>query len=165
MRAGLLTAVLLLAACTGASPPSPTPEPVRILADGLGAAFQEPFTVAARTDETEWLRLWQSFDRGAAQPEVDLSREMVIYLGMAGSSSCPEAFSHLVVDDEAARVYGEWQGRSGTVACTDDLQSQGVLLAVRRDVLPQSDFVLSLRESLLCADCPEHQDQIVVPNS
>lgn len=165
MRAVLL-AVLLLAACTGASPsPAPTPEPVRILADGLSVAFGEPFSVAVANDETEWLRLWQGFDRGADQPEVDLSREMLIYLGMAGSSSCPEAFSHLVVDAEAARVYGEWQGRAGNVACTDDLQGQGVLLAVSREVLPQSDFVLTLREALLCGDCPEHPDQIVVPNS
>ena len=85
MRAGPLLAVLLLAACGGASPSlSPPAEPVRVLADGLSIAFAEPFSVSAATDETEYTRLWQSVDQGPDAPAVDLATEMVIYLGMAG---------------------------------------------------------------------------------
>ncbi len=163
MRAGPLLAVLLLAACTGASPSlSPPAEPVRVLADGLSIAFSEPFSVTAATDETEYTRLWQSVDRGPVAPDVDLATEIVIFLGMAGSSSCPEEFGRLVVDIDAALVFGEWQGQPPNVPCTDDLQSQGVMLAVSRAELPQSEFVLQLREELVCPDCPEHPDQVVV---
>ena len=163
MRAGPLLAVLLLAACGGASPSiSPPAEPVRVLADELSIAFAEPFSVSAATDATEYTRLWQRVDRGPDAPTVDLQTEMVIYLGMAGSSSCPEAFARLVVDVDAALVFGEWQGPPGNVPCTDDLQSQGVMLAVSRAELPQSEFVLQLREQLICPDCPEHPDQVIV---
>ena len=124
--------------------------------------FAEPFSVSAATDETEYTRLWQSVDRGPDAPAVDLATEIVIYLGMAGSSSCPEEFGRLVVDIDAAFVFGEWQGQPPNVPCTDDLQSQGVLLAVSRAELPQSEFVLQLREELVCADCPEHPDRVVV---
>jgi hypothetical protein len=162
MRAGPLLAVLLLAACTGASPPpSPSAEPVRVLGEGLSVAFAEPFTVGAATDETEFFRLWQGFDR-PEPPEVDLTTEVALYLGMAGSSSCPESFVRLVVDTDAALVFGEWQGPPGNVPCTDDLQSQGVLLAVSRTVLPQPEFLLQLREQLICPECAEHPDQLLV---
>ena len=163
MRAGPLLAVLLLAACGGASPSlSPPAEPVRVLADGLSIAFAEPFSVSAATNETEYIRLWQDVDQGPDAPAVDLATEMVIYLGMAGSSSCPEEFGRLVVDIDAAFVFGEWQDQPPNVPCTDDLQSQGVLLAVSRAELPQSEFVLQLREELICSECPEHPDRVVV---
>ncbi len=163
MRAVPLLAVLLLAACGGASPSlSPPAEPVRVLAHGLSIPFGEPFSVSAATDETEFTRQWQSVDRGPNAPPIDLATEIVIYLGMAGSSSCPEEFSRLVVDIDAAFVFGEWQGHPPNVPCTDDLQSQGVLLAVSRAELPQSEFVLQLREELICADCPVHPDRVIV---
>lgn len=168
MRAGLLMAVLLLAACAGASPsPAPTPEPVRKLADGLSIDFfGEPFSVAAAADQSEFNELWTRISQSAAevpdQPPVDFEREIIIYLGMAGSSSCPEQFSQLVVDDAAGKVFGSWLNKSAGMACTDDLQSQGVLLAVSRSVLPPGSFVLSLREQPVCADCAEHPDQQVI---
>ncbi len=167
MRAGLLIAVLLLTACVGASPSSPAPvsEPVRQLADkvSLAFAFEDPLTVSAMTNQTDYDALWTRLMRAglAGPPPVDFERELVVYLGMAGSSSCPEEFQRLVVDLDAQRVYGEWQTKGGG-ACTDDLQSQGVLLAVSRAVLPTGPFVLSLRERALCADCTDHPDQTLV---
>ena len=162
MRAVLL-AVLLLAACTGASPsPSPTPDPVRILATGLSLDSVAPLGVGAATTQAEYDSLWTGSDRSFGAPSIDFDLEIALYLGMAGSSSCPEEFMGLVVDPEAGVVYGSWRQPSALSACTDDLQSQGVLLAVSRAVLPSSEFLFSLREQPVCAECPDQPDRIVV---
>ena len=162
MRAGVLLAVLLIAACAGASP-SPTPDPVRILARDLGLVA-EPFSVALIDNETDYQTGWAQTDRSSAPPAVDWSSEVVIYLGMAGSSSCPETFQHLVVDAEGVHMYGDWRpfDIGPGVGCTDDLQAQGILLAVSRAALPTGQFTLTLREALVCPDCPDHPDQAVV---
>jgi hypothetical protein len=79
---------------------------------------------------------------------------------MAGSSSCPAAFERLVVDEATSHVYAEWNDQSLVGApCTADLAPQGVLIAVSRDVLPAGEFSLTLRESLMCPDCPDHPDR------
>ena len=161
MRAVL--AVLLLAACTGASPsPSPTPDPVRIVASGLSLASVATLGVGAATTQAEYDSLWAGSDRSPPAATIDFDREVVLFLGMAGSSSCPEEFLGLVVEPETGVVYGSWRQPSALSACTDDLQWQGVLLAVSRAVLPSSEFVFSLREQAVCADCPEHPDRMVV---
>jgi hypothetical protein len=161
MRAGVLVAVLLLTACAGASP-SPG-DTVRILATEL-QLIEEPFMVAVVDNETDYQTGWAQTDRSSAPPGVDWTSEVAIYLGMAGSSSCPETFQHLVVDQEAAHVFGEWRPfeiASG-MGCTDDLQGQGILLAVSRAALPVGQFTLTLREALMCPDCPDHPDQAIV---
>jgi hypothetical protein len=162
MRAGALLVAFLLVACAGASS-SPAPDPVRILAAEL-SLFEEPFTVAVVDNSTDYLAGWQRTDRSAPPPDVDFASDVAIYLGMAGSSSCPETFAHLVVDEEAGHVYGEWNStviREG-MGCTDDLAAQGILLAVARTALPAGQFRLTLREALMCPDCPDHPDQAVV---
>ena len=172
MRAGLL-AVLLLAACAGALPspppssPAPSPlEPVRILETGLSGFFENPFAVAAVTNQVDYEALWQNFDMRSQPQAVDFEREIVFYLGMAGSSSCPEVFQQLVVEHEVPRVYAAWQPRNQNQACTDDLQAQGVLLAVSRAELPTQPFTLQLREQPICSDCPDQPDRVVVdPNA
>ena len=167
MRAGLTAAViLLLAACTGAPSPTASPEPtpaesLRILAMDLWGDFPSPFTVAAATSRAEYDALWQQVGLQIPQPEVDLERELVLYLGMAGSSSCPERFERLVTDD-TSRVYAEWASQPPGQPCTDDLAAQGVLLAVLRSALPSEPFLFSLREQPVCPDCADHPDQMVV---
>jgi hypothetical protein len=161
MRAGVLVAVLLLAACAGASP-STGPEPVRILAANL-PWFDQPYSVSVIQDSGEYLTGWQQAGGPDPAPEVDFATEVVIYLGMAGSSSCPETFQHLVVDAEAAHVFGEWDNSAFMgKPCTDDLAGQGIALAVSRAVLPPTEFRLTLREELVCPDCPDHPDQAIV---
>lgn len=136
---------------------------MRILATDL-QLFQEPFTVAVVDNSTEYEAGWARTDRSAAPPVVDFATEVVIYLGMAGSSSCPETFEHLVVDDAAAHVYGEWSNVEllKDIACTDDLAPHGIVLAVSRAALPATEFTLTLREQLMCPDCPDHPDQEIV---
>lgn len=165
MRAGLIAAALLLAACAGAPPASPsaTPaEPVRILETGLSGFLGNPFSVAAATDQLDYEALWQNFNLRSLPPAVDFDSELVIYLGMAGSSSCPEVFQQLVVEDDVPRVYAAWQPQPPNQPCTDDLQAQGVLLAVSRAVLPDRPFSLQLRAQPICPDCPDHPDQAIV---
>jgi hypothetical protein len=174
MRAGaLLTVILLLAACTGASNPptdsptaSPPLEPMRLLASDLAAIGQpHPFSVAAATNEAEYDSLWQRFGLGSPPPPVVFDRELAIYLGMAGSSSCPEVFQTLVVDESIPSVHAVWQPHPQNQACTDDLQPQGVLLAVARSELPDQPFVLKLRAQPICATCPDHPDQQLIDPS
>lgn len=159
MRAGLLAAVLLLgAACAGASP-SPSPDPVRILATDL-SLVAEPFTVAVIDNSADYQASWAQTDRSSAPPDVDWATEVVIYLGMAGSSSCPVTFQHLVVDEDSANVYAEWDNNNlKNMPCTDDLSPQGVVLAVSRSVLPAGEFTLSLRSDVMCPECPDHPDE------
>src|SRR5688572_23509923 len=158
MRAALLAAVLLLAACSGASP-DPSGEPVRILATDL-PSVGEPFTVHLVVDEADYTDGWRATGLTGPPPAVDFATEVAIYLGMAGSSSCPAAFEHLVVDEATSHVYAEWNDQSLIGApCTDDLAPQGVLLAVSRAELPAGEFTLTLRQQLICPDCPDHPDQ------
>ena len=170
MRAGALwTVALLLAACTGAQSrptdaptPSPPGETVRTLATGLAAAgFEDPFIVAAATNEADYEALWQAFQLRSLPPTADFEREIVIYLGMAGSSSCPEVFRGLVVDRSVPSVHADWQPRPNR-ACTDDLHPQGMLLAVARSELPDQPFLLQLRAQPVCATCPDHPDRRLV---
>lgn len=165
MRAGLLSVViLLLAACAGAPSPSPNAAPdeqVRILATELWADLESPFAVAAATDRQEWDALRGKLGLQAPQPEVDFERELVLFLGMAGSSSCPERFAGLVID-QGSRVYAEWIPPAGDQPCTDDLAAQGLLLAVDRTLLPSEPFAFTLREQPVCPDCQVKPDQMVV---
>ncbi|CAN5828779.1 hypothetical protein BH24CHL6_BH24CHL6_00630 [soil metagenome] len=166
MRAGpIMAAVLLLAACAGAPSPSPSPspagEPVHILATDLWDSLAGPFSVAAASAQEEYDELWQRVGLQIPQPEADLERYVVLFLGMAGSSSCPERFERLVVDD-TLRVYAEWSQRPGDQPCTDDLAAQGLLIAVRRSELPSEPFAFSLRQQPTCPDCPDQPDQLVV---
>jgi hypothetical protein len=158
MRAALLAAVLLLAACTGTSP-DPSGDPVRILATDL-PSVGEPFTVHLVADEADYVDGWRGTGLPGSPPAVDFTTDVAIYLGMAGSSSCPAAFERLVVDEATSHVYAEWNDQSLIGApCTDDLAPQGVLLAVSRAALPAGQFTLTLRQQLLCPDCPDHPDQ------
>jgi hypothetical protein len=161
MRVGVLMAVLLLAACAGASPSS-APGAVRILASDL-LLIEGPFTVAVIDNATDFEAGWARSSASGPPPVVSFATEVVVYLGMAGSSSCPETFQHLVVDAEAAHVYGEWDSSQFVgKPCSDDLRSQGVVLAVRRTVLPPTEFTLTLRAELICPDCPDHPDRVLV---
>lgn len=176
MRAGFILVVLLLTACAGAPSSSPTsvvspstgPTPAatptelaRILATDLWADFESPFAVAAATSPDEWDELWGQVGLQIPRPEVDFERELVLFLGMAGSSSCPERFQRLVVD-VTSRVYAEWAPLPTDQPCTDDLAPQGLLLAVDRSQLPSEPFPFSLREEPVCPDCPSGPDQMVV---
>jgi hypothetical protein len=175
MKIGLTLLVALLAACSGAPAPSasvgpsPTPSPsptappdARIIGNAGLFLGNESFSVAAATSDEAFAALWASLDQQAAAPEVDFGQEIVIFLGISGSSSCPERFGRLVVDEQASHVYAQWAEHPRNQACTDDLQAQGVLLAVARSALPAGQFRLTLREQLICADCPDHPDQVVV---
>jgi hypothetical protein len=157
MRAALLAAVLLLAACTGASP-DPSGDPVRILATDLSVG--EPFTVHVVQDSTDYMDGWRATGLPGSPPAIDFTTDVAIYLGMAGSSSCPSAFERLVVDEATSHVYAQWNDQSLVGApCTADLAPQGILLAVSRAALPAGEFTLTLREQLVCPDCSEHPDQ------
>lgn len=136
-----------------------------MLATGLPAASgPDPIAVGGATDEAEYAALWNAFGLQSAAPSVDFEREIVLYLGMAGSSSCPEQFRRLVVDHQASRVYAQWQqpGVGPGRGCTDDLAPQGVLVAVSRAELPEQPFSLSLRGQPLCPDCPDQPDQAII---
>ena len=192
MRVGLaLSAVLLLAACAGAPLPSATPPasvapttgrsavptdppaspaPSQAADDGwreLGSGLwlEDPFTVAAAIDPAQLAALWAALGQAEPAPAVDFASEIVLFLGMSGSSSCPERLVGLVSDEAAAHVYGQWAEQDPLQACTDDLQAQGVLLAGDRELLPATPFRLSLRAEPICPDCADHPDQLMVDPS
>jgi hypothetical protein len=188
MRAGaLMLAVLLLAGCVGASEPTSSPAPTGTPAPGLTdpPASEPPggptaatdgwrelaagvwlgdevFAVAAATNDAQLAELWHRLGRADPPPAVDFERELVLFLGMSGSSSCPERLQRLIVDFETARVHGEWAERDPMTACTDDLQAQGVLLAVDRAQLPDEPFELSLRDRPICPECDDRPDRTIV---
>lgn len=127
------------------------------------ARIKEPFLVHVALTQDDYTQGWQQLGSADSPPAVDFATEVAIYLGMAGSSSCPANFQHLVVDDAAAHVYAQWDDPFlANRPCTDDLAPQGVALAVSRSVLPAGRFTLTLRSDLICLDCPDHPDQTVV---
>jgi hypothetical protein len=133
-----------------------------VLADELWLP-NAPFAVSAAVTRDELESLWSDLGRDGAVPDVDLDRELVIYMGMSGSSSCPEVLSGLFVDNAAGRVWGEWTRHVPPGgACTDDLGPQGVLIAVQRELLPDEPFLLSLRRDPICRDCPGQPEQVIV---
>ncbi|HVM29885.1 MAG TPA: hypothetical protein VM305_03845 [Candidatus Limnocylindrales bacterium] len=177
----LLLVVILLAACSSAppaaspssppppasTPPAATPPAVtppagadwRVLAEDLWLG-EAPFAVQAALNAEQLATLWAALGRNGDLPEVDFDREAVLFLGMAGSSSCPEQLTGLVVDHANGRVYGEWSRQVPPgAACTDDLRGQGLLIAVPTEVLPEGRFLLSLRQERICPECP---DQVLV---
>lgn len=160
MRAALLAAVLLLAACGGASP-EPSGDPVRILMTDV-SLIGEPFAVHVVQDNTDYMAGWRATGLPGSPPAIDFTTDVAIYLGMAGSSSCPATFRHLVVDEDAARVYAEWNDPNTNMDCTADLAPQGIVLAVSRAALPAGEFMLSLRQDLMCFDCTDQPDQELV---
>ena len=199
MRAGMLSAVvLLLAACAGAPQPSltpgtpsapatdpsraplpgspavmtPSPAPASKLPSPVAGAWRElatdlwladdPFAARAATNASQLDELWQELGQDGAAPAVDFDQELVLFFGMSGSSSCPERLEALVVDIGEATVHGRWADHDPNVPCTDDLQAQGVLLAVPRTDLPQVPFMFSLRSEPICRECPDRPDQTLV---
>jgi hypothetical protein len=184
VRRLLLTVVLLLAACSSVPPPSPTapigsPTPGatapatpsttptepgsaewRVLARDLWLP-ELPFAVAVAQSPDDFEGLWAALSQADAPPAIDFATEMVVYMGMSGSSSCPAELIGLIVDEAEGRVYGDWMQPMDR-PCTDDLAPQGVLLAVPRTLLPATDFLLSLRDAPICPDCPTHPDALLV---
>ena len=167
----LLVVPLLLAACSSAPPATPSPLPAasptaafdsewRVLGTELSLSGT-PFAVRVALGPTAFEMLWSELGGAQPRPPVDFASEVVIYLGMSGSSSCPEILDGIVVDEQSGRVFGRWHPQQGR-ACTDDLGPQGMLLAVPRDLLPSETFLLSLRETPICADCPTQPDQLMV---
>ena len=148
----------------GSATASPSDALLRVLNTGLTHP-EFPFMVAAAFDEEELADLLDELGVTGGLPSVNFEREVVIYLGISGSSSCPERFQQLFVDEAAARVYGLWAAQQPGQPCTDDLQGQGILLAVARAALPDQPFLLSLRESPICVDCVDHPDQLLVDPS
>lgn len=133
---------------------------VRIVGTGLTLG-DFPFAVRAARNDDELTGLLADLAM-PERPTVDFERELVLYLGVSGSSSCPERFQRLVVDEAAGLVYGEWAQHPPGQPCTDDLQPQGILLVVTRSALPATPFVLSLREQLVCPTCEDHTDRALI---
>lgn len=160
-------------AATGPAPaspglsPAPTGAPTapagawRELLSGA-ALGDEFFTVAAATDREQLDRLWQDLAQAAPAPDVDFEQELVLFFGTGGSSTCPERLEGLVVDFGAATVHGRWAEHEPGVPCTDDIQAQGVLIAVSRGDVPDVPFQLSLKAEPVCPECPDRPDQTVV---
>lgn len=135
----------------------------RVLAEGLWLP-ELPFAVRAALSQEALEGLWLALGQAGRPPDVDFAREAVLYMGISGSSSCPSVLEGLVVDHQNGRVFGQWRIDEQR-ACTDDLAPHGVLLAVRRDVLPTDIFLLSLQERPICPDCGTHPDQLFVDPS
>ncbi len=156
-------------AAPGTPPPATqSPAPTGAAADGwreLGSGMwlqEDPFAVAAAVDQPQFDELWDRLAQRPPTPAVDFERELVLFLGMSGSSSCPERLVRLLVDEAAGRVHGDWAAQPPAQPCTDDLQAQGVLLAVDRSLLPEGPFLFSLRDEPICPECPDRPDQVVV---
>ena len=123
MRFTPLLIVVLAAACAGsppatpagapsppslvASPPAITPAgPAdwRPLADGLWLP-ETPFAVAFAANRSDFDALLARLGQAGPPPAVDFASEVALFMGMSGSSSCPERLERVVVDHAAARAH------------------------------------------------------------
>ena len=113
------------------------------------------YTAVIAHNQDDLDRMWDRFSLRLTKPQVDFEEEVVIGLGHAVSSSCPEiTFRGLAIEDD--HVYGVF--RKGTLrltgGCTADATPAMFWLAVDRQVLPER-FNLSLTKEKICLGCPE----------
>lgn len=112
--------------------------------------------VAENADDVQ--RMWQTLPFDVPAPQLDFAQRVLIVLGHAVSGSCPEIqFQGLQV--EADRVYGSFTFDHGQDACTSDANPAAYLLAVDRDVLPDT-FTLSLEREDICGGCEEDRIEV-----
>lgn len=167
--------ILALAACDGAGPvgttaagPEPAPtharDPDGNLLSGPGwelLAFTRSgptFGVAVAENEADAARLWTALPFDIAAPAVDYDTHVLVVLGHAVSSSCPEIqLQGLTIEPD--RAYGEFTFDHGGDACTADANPAAYLLAVERSALPDR-FLLTLEADDTCRGCDE--DAILV---
>ena len=114
-----------------------------LLASEQGAG--ESYRTGIATDRDSYLALWSSIGLVDDPPEVDFQSDVVIWFGAVFGSSCPGLrLDGVVVDVDAALVYGEIVLPDPPAGCTADANPHAFLVAVERQVLPVGPFIIQL---------------------
>lgn len=119
----------------------------RVLADDVSSFVDaESFTVLLATNSEELEIVMSSI--GLPTPVIDFDEDIVLNFNIAESGSCrflPVA--GLLFDEGSRRLYPDVQldlpvpeVEGEDIGCTDDDNPHGIVLAVRRDALPEGDF-------------------------
>lgn len=118
----------------------------RLLASEKGAA--PPYSTGVATTPEQVSRELGAAGVGAADVEIDLEQEVLVWFGAPYGSSCDDLrFDGIVVVGEAddPRLYAEVVDTSGAMACNDDLVGGwAFVVAVDRGVLPSGPFTVQL---------------------
>lgn len=143
--------------------PLPGPWQNREAGDGwrllaAGRTDGHAYTVRVATDESSWAALWDELALDDEPPAVDFASELVALFGHGIGSSCPEVrLDDVVLDTGASVVYSVTSDPLAPRACTADLVGAAVfVVALSRDAVPASPFVVQLRDRVLdCEECAE----------
>lgn len=156
-------AICLVGGDPAESLPLDTPQPQagdgwRLLADQPMRG--EAYTTHAAVNQAEYEALWAALSLDGDRPEVDFSAEIVVEIGAVYGSSCPEiVLWDVTFDDGGVTLATEQLG--GMRACTSDALPHTYLVAVERDALPATPFVVSGGWDL-CGGCaPAQVDDLV----
>jgi hypothetical protein len=170
-----LALLLTLSACTGTGPVDSTASrletPPITARDSAGNLTAGPgwelldftrsgltYGVAVAETEVDAERMWAALPFDVDVPTVDYTTHVLVVLGHAVSSSCPEIqFQGLTIEPD--RAYGQFTFDHGREACTADANPAAYLLAVERGALPDR-FLLTLAADDICGGCDE--DTILV---
>lgn len=124
----------------------------RLLVAGQGRPFDDGYNVSVATTADEWHALWAIVDPVNPEPGVDMESEIVVSFAHGIGSSCPELRLDDVVINAGARVvYSVTSDPLAPRVCTADLVGAAFfVVALARQALPPSPFVVRLREDRIC---------------
>lgn len=118
--------------------------------DGLDLAYQ----VQVAINDDEWQSLWRTLDTTEPAPTIDLRSEIAVSFAEGIGRACHERrLDDVVVDRVQHLVYSITSDPLGPRMCTLELAGAAYfVVALARDSLPDSPFIVRLRNDLVCAD-------------
>lgn len=145
-RAAVLSAVLLLAACSGSSAKG-EPVPVNKIAEGNVEGVSDLQIAVAVTSSDKWWTEWRTIHIGddplAAPPLIDFSKQHVVIVGShLGKGSYVMTVPGITVSGNTAHVDLQVQNATGCPNAGDDVlpfQAYTVPVAVKKVSISEHD--------------------------
>jgi hypothetical protein len=135
----------------------------QLLSTGQGL-IGEAYRVRVATSPDELFMLLTALGVGGDAPIVDFSNEIVAAFSEGNNQSCPERrLDGVTIDPDRSLVYSQTSDPARLiVSCPAALGgSVYFVVALRRDALPPSPFVVRLREQCLGERCGQHEEVTV----
>lgn len=141
---------------------APHEGPQQNAGDGWRLLATEPVGDSYRTwiapDGDSFAALWEMIGLETDRPAVDFRSHVVIWFGVAYSSSCPDIrLDAVVVDHERAIVHAEIVHVDAPMECTGDANPRAYVVAFERAKLPTGPFMIQIDANRPPPGAPEER--------